>query len=84
MQISEVWSISVDRIREFFLMQNDVRQNEEDCFSCGRCVVRMTVLPLRQVGRFSFPQTRVAFDGPDEDVEAIHRRFVLQFISAGG
>ena len=39
MQISEVWSISAERIRAFFLAQNDVLQNGDDRFSYGQCEV---------------------------------------------
>ena len=84
MQISETWSISDERIRAFFLSQDDVRQKEDGIFSSGCCGIRLTPLPPRRVGRFDFPQTRVEFDGPDEETERIRRRFVLQFISAGG
>ena len=84
MQISEIWSITAERIRDFFLTQNDVRRNEDDGFSYGQCEIRLSPLPPRRVGRFLYPQTRVEFTGSDEDTEAIHRRFVLQFISAGG
>ena len=84
LQFSEIWSVSDERIRAFFLGQNDVRQKEENCFACGRCEICLTPLPPRQIGRFRFPQTRVEFCGPEEDAEEIHRRFVLQFIYAGG
>lgn len=84
MQISEIWSISDERIKDFFLTQNDVRQNADDRFSYGQCEVRLSSMPQRQIGRFCFPQTQVEFEGPESDTEEIHRRFVLQFISAGG
>lgn len=84
MHICEIWSISDERIRGFFSRQSDVRPNEDGGFTCGRCEIRLTPLPPRPVGRFRFPQTEVSFEGPDADTEAIHRRFVLQFISAGG
>ena len=84
MQIDEIWSISAERIRAFFLIQDDVRQDEEDTFSYGPCMVRILPLPPRTIGRFCFPQTQVKFEGPEPDTAEIHRRFVLQFISAGG
>lgn len=84
MQISEIWSISAERIRAFFLTQNDIRRVEDDMFFYGRCQVCILPLPPRQLGRFCFPQTRVEFDGPEPDAAEIHHRFVLQFISAGG
>ena len=84
MEIREIWSVSDERIKDFFLAQEDVRQNEDISFSCGPCVICIASLPPRQIGRFRFPQTKVLFSGPDEETAAIHRRFVLQFISAGG
>jgi len=83
MQIRETWSITAERIRAFFLSQNDVLEIEGDRFSYGQCEVCLTPLPLRQVGRFRFPQTQVEFVGPEGDTKTIHKRFVLQFISAG-
>jgi hypothetical protein len=84
MQITETWSVSYERIAAFFLAQEELRPKGDGCFSFRRCEIRLTPLEPRRMGRFRFPQTRVAFDGPDEDAEEIHRRFVLQFISAGG
>ena len=84
MTVDEIWSVPVERIKDFFLAQNDVRQVDNVRFSCGQCEILLTSLPLRRVGRFCFPQTRVEFDGPKKDTEEIHRRFILQFISAGG
>ena len=84
MQISEIWSISDERIRAFFREQHDVCQKGNDRFCCGCCEIRLTSLPLRRIGRLRFPQTKVDFSGPGPDTEEIHRRFVLQFISAGG
>ena len=84
MQIKEIWSVSFERIREFFLAQSDVRQNGNARFFFGQCEIQITPLPLRQVGQFRFPQTQVEFSGPASDTEAIRQRFFLQFISAGG
>ena len=84
MQISETWSIADERICTFFLAQNDIRKLEKDTFSYHQCEIRLISLPLRKVSRYAFPQTLVEFDGPEPDVREIHRRFVLQFISAGG
>ena len=84
MQIRETWSITDERIKTFFLGQCDVRDLGNDCFAFGACMIRITALPLRQVGQLFFPQTRVEFSGPESDTDKIHQRFVLQFISAGG
>ncbi len=84
MQIAETWSISCEKIAAFFSRQADVRSNENGSFSFGQCEIRLTPLPFRQTGRLRLPQTGVAFDGAEADTEAIHHRFVLQFLSAGG
>ena len=84
MQIREIWAIPRERIERFFLSQNDVLPNGDGGFSFGGCEIRLIVLPERELGRLRFPQTQMSFEGPKADTEDIHRRFVLQFISAGG
>ena len=84
MEIREIWSISRERIECFFQSQNDVRPNGDGGFFFEACEIRITSMPEREIGRLRFPQTQMAFEGPETDTEKIHRRFVLQFISAGG
>ncbi len=84
MLISEIWSISAERIEAFFLAQTDLREIGKGRYARGLCELRVTPLPERPLGRFFFPQTRVEFEGPEEEASALHRRFVLQFLSAGG
>ena len=84
MEIREIWAISPERIEAFFLSQDGGSRRGEGLFAFGDCRVRVAVLPERQMGRFRFPQTQVDFEGPEEETEALHRRFILQFISAGG
>ena len=83
MVIREIWAIRRERIERFFQSQKDVRLNGGG-FACGQCEIRITPLPEREIGRLRFPQTQMEFEGPKADTEKIHRRFVLQFISAGG
>ncbi len=80
----EIWAIPRERIERFFQSQNDVRPDGCGGFSFGRCEIRITTMPEREIGRLRFPQTQMEFEGPEADTEKIHRRFVLQFISAGG
>ena len=84
MVIREIWAVPHERIESFFRSQNDVRPTGDGGFLFGQCEIRTTVMSERAIGRLRFPQTQVAFEGPEADTEAIHRRFVLQFISAGG
>ena len=82
-EIKETWGVSAARIEEFFLSQDDIQKCGEGVFSSGNCRVSITVLPPREFGPLSFPATQIEFSGPDRETEVIHRRFVLQFISAG-
>ncbi len=84
MQIREIWAIPQERIERFFQSQNDVRQNGNGSYVFGQCKIRITSMPERELGRLRFPQTQMEFEGSEADTENIHRRFVLQFISAGG
>ena len=84
MKFTEIWSISHERIAAFFSGQEDVRAEGEGRYCFGGCEICLTPLPEREMGHFLFPQTRVEFDGPDKETEVIRRRFILQFISAGG
>ena len=83
MQIREIWAVPRERIERFFQSQDDVRPSGNGGFSFGQCEIRITSMPERELGRLCFLQTQMAFEGSEEDAEKIHRRFVLQFISAG-
>lgn len=84
MDICEIWSISIERIAAFLSSHDEVLTYSGDHFSFRGCDISLAVLPDHRVGSFLFPRTQVCFSGPASDTEEIHRRFVLQFISAGG
>ena len=81
MVIREIWAIPGERIRRFFRTQDDVGLNENGGFSFRRCEIRVRELPEREIGSLRFPQTQMDFEGPAEETEEIHRRFVLQFVN---
>ena len=83
MLIDENWAIGEERIREFFQSQSDVTETE-GIFCYGRCRITLTSLPSTQNGIFVCRRTGVRMEGPEEDVQIIHRRFFLRFLSAGG
>ena len=83
MRKQEIWAIRRERIESFFRSQNDVRPNGDGAFTFGRCEIRVTAMPERQIGRMCFPQTQVEFEGPETDTKKIYHRFVMQFSSAG-
>ena len=83
MLINENWAVSEKRIREFFRCQEDVTELE-NTFLFRSCRITLSALPNAQNGLFSCPRTQVRMEGLEEDVQMIHRRFFLRFLSAGG
>jgi hypothetical protein len=83
MRRDENWAIDISRIRAFFREQTDVyEENGNFCF--GNC----SIILIPQIGsamdKWVLPRTRIIFEGEDDAVAAIHRRFFLRFLSAGG
>ena len=83
MMLDENWGIPMDRISDFFSTEPDVTA-QDDIFLFGDCRITLTALPGHRLGPWEMPLTRVQMEGPDEDVQTIHRRFYLRFLSAGG
>ena len=81
--IDENWGIPMERIRQFFARQPDAVQTENG-FCCGDCRVTLTPLPGHTVGPWPMPRTRVQIEGTEEAAKALHRKFFLRFLSAGG
>ena len=83
MVLDENWGIPLDRMEEFFSGQPDVTA-WEGTFLFGNCRITLTALSGHRLGPWEMPLTRIQMEGPDEDVQTIHRRFYLRFLSAGG
>ena len=79
----ENWGIPIARIQEFFSTQPDVTA-EGDKFRFGNCRITLTAITGHFLGPWEMPRTQVRMEGPEEDVQTIHRRFYLRFLSAGG
>ena len=84
MKKEEVWSVSIDRVREFFRAQPDVTAENGDFYTFQAVQITLKALEPAKNGIFSASRTRIVMEGPEEEVKAIHRRFFLQFLSAGG
>ena len=82
MILEENWAVHPDRVRAFFAEQPDVTP-QLDGFSFGDCTITLTVLE-GSVGPWAMVRTGLRFSGPDDQVQAIHQRFFLRFLSAGG
>ena len=83
MNRDEIWGIPLHRARGFFAGQPDVAEGPEN-FVFRSCRITLTRLPDRPMGSWTLPRTRVVMEGLEEDVAAIHRRFFMAFLSAGG
>lgn len=83
MRIQENWAVSPARARAFFASQPDVAAAGED-FRYKSCTIRLLDVPVAAHLPFAVPRVLLEITGPEEEVRAIHRRFFLQFLSAGG
>ena len=79
----ENWAVPVGRIRKFFRTQPDVTEWDGAFYwhSCRVCVGAAEHTPL---GSLQIPRTLIEMTGEEADVDALHRRFFLRFLSAGG
>lgn len=83
MHRDENWAIDAIRVRAFFREQADVYE-ADGRFIFGNCSITLIPCSSAAMGKWEIPRTRLIFEGEDGDVEAIHRRFFLRFLSAGG
>ena len=83
MVLEENWGIPADRIDGFFSAQPDVTVCD-GIFLFRDCRITLTALPGHRLGPWTMPLTQVRMEGLEEDVQIIHRRFYLRFLSAGG
>lgn len=83
MRIDENWAVAPERVSAFFLEQADV-QAEGDGFLYRSCTISIQAVPGQAMGKWEILRTRVIMDGNDADVQEIHHRFFLRFLSAGG
>ena len=79
----ENWAVPVERIRDFFRSQPDVVE-WNGAFYWRTCRICTGAVEHRLLGSLRIPRTLVEMTGEAEDVEEIHRRFFLRFLSAGG
>ena len=83
MRRDENWAVEVGRIRAFFRQQADVHE-EDGRFISGSCIITLIPRTESAMNKWQLPRTQIIFEGSEDDVEAIHRRFFLRFLSAGG
>ena len=84
MKKEEIWGVSIQRVREFFLAQPDVSEVSANSYTFQSVRITLEELEPANNGIFSARRTRLVMEGPEEEVKIIHHRFFLQFLSAGG
>ena len=83
MRKEENWAVDTNRICAFFREQADVRE-ENGIFTFGSCFITLIPQSGDAMNKWAIPRTVLIFEGNEDDVQAIHRRFFLRFLSAGG
>ena len=80
----ETWSVSIQRARAFFRDQEDVIEEDINCFTYGSCRIQLTELKPKGMGVWAAKRIKVHMEGDESDVEAIYHRYFIQFLSTGG
>ena len=80
----EIWSISIQRARAFFREQEDVVEENLNCFVFGSCRITLTELKPKGMGVWAAKRIQIHIEGEDTDVETIYHRYFIQFLSTGG
>ena len=84
MMKEEIWSVSIQRARVFFREQEDVIEENINCFIYGSCRIQLIELKPKGMGIWAAKRIQVRMEGEDADVETIYHRFFIQFLSTGG
>ena len=84
MMKEEIWSISIQRARNFFRDQEDVTEESINDFVFGTCRIHLTELKPKGMGVWAAKRIQVRMEGEDTDVETIYHRYFMQFLSTGG
>ena len=80
----ELWGIAIERVRDFFRAQPDVAEVSADAYTFRAVRITLEALSAAGTGIFSVRRTRLVLEGPEEELQDIHHRFFMQFLSAGG
>ena len=80
----ETWSVSIQRARAFFREQEDVVEENLNCFVFGSCRITLTELKPKGMGVWAAKRIQVRMEGEDAHVEDIYHRYFIQFLSTGG
>lgn len=82
MIVNENWAVSTARIQQFLNEQEDISL-DDGVYRFGDCTITLTPV-TGNIGTIPVLRTQVCFEGPEEHVKVIYKRFFLRFLSAGG
>ena len=78
-----IWNVPMQRAVSFFREQEDVTEEGANVFVFRSCRISMKELKPASMGIWSAKRIRMYLEGEDADVEEIHHRFFLRFLSLG-
>ena len=84
MMKEEIWSISIQRARNFFREQEEVIEEGINDYMFRSCRIHLTELKPKGMGVWAARRIQVRMEGEDADVENIYHRYFIQFLSTGG
>ncbi len=84
MMKEEIWSVPIQRARNFFREQADVTEEGINSYAYNTCRITLTELKPKGMGVWAAKRIQVRMEGEDADVENIYHRFFIQFLSTGG
>ena len=77
----EIWRVPLQRAVAFFREQEDVTEEGANLFLFRSCRIVLNELKPASIGVWAAKRVKVRMEGEDADVEELHHRFVLQFLS---
>ena len=79
-----IWNVPLQRAVTFFREQEDITEEGATAFVFRSCrIVLKELKPAKSMGIWSSKRIHMRLEGEDADVEAIYRRFFIQFLSLG-
>ena len=82
MTVNENWAVNIGRIDAFLNEQTEVLCYD-GIYKYRECTITLTPC-TGNIGAVTVDRTQVCFDGPEDQVKEIYKKFFLRFLSAGG
>lgn len=77
----EIWRVPLQRAAAFFRGQEDVSEESPHVFLYRSCRIVLKELKPASISVWAAKRLSVRMEGDDADVETIHHRFFVQFLS---